>query len=309
MIEAAWRGAGAPHTATFIAGDPDEYRAANDVFIPEVPVGLGDDGDVIGNPAVFGPSDPTCGAVDNPCEFNGTDPVNSGVQFSSLGSQPSFFAEVTAPAGEYSVICLLHPGMQAGLTVAADDETIPSPADVAATAAQQVQRAKTKHGPRADAEAQIVTATRVGGGITRYTMNAGGFFKQVSANEFPAAGIAMEKGDRLRVVGVPEIHTATFPADSIETVPFIITQCEVAGPDTPAASPADCAAPQDFQAALNPQAVAPTASNLLRNPERFVNSGLFVGDASYTFEAKKSGVYTMVCLVHGAGQATTVTVG
>jgi plastocyanin len=309
IVQAAWAGAGAPHTATFISGDADQFRVDNPLFIPEGPGGLGDDGDVIGNPAVFGPSDPTCGAADNPCVFDGSSVANSGFLFSSPGSQPSYFVEVTAPVGDYTVLCVVHVGMQAKLTVAPDDEIIPAPHQVADTAANQVKRAKRVHGPAADREAQEVTAVGIGGGHKRFTINAGGFVRQVTANVYPAAGIDMEKGDRLRVLAQPEIHTATFPADAIDSVPFITTVCEAVGADSPAGSPFDCASPDLFQVVVNPEAVTPTAKNLLNNPSRFVNSGLLVGDTSYAFEARRNGVYTMICLVHGSGQTTTVRVG
>jgi hypothetical protein len=40
-----------------------------------------------------------------------------------------------------------------------------------------------------------------------------------------------------------------------------------------------------------------------------VNSGLLVAPGSATFVAKATGVYTMVCLVHGPEMQTTITVG
>jgi hypothetical protein len=115
-------------------------------------------------------------------------------------------------------------------------------------------------------------------------------------------------GDELRVNGLEEIHTATFPLSAAATVPFTLTQCEVPGPDTPATSPADCASPSQFQVALNNQAVAPTPSNELRDPAAFVNGGLITTGQSATFLAAAPGTYSMVCLVHGPEMSTTITI-
>jgi hypothetical protein len=82
----------------------------------------------------------------------------------------------------------------------------------------------------------------------------------------------------------------------------------VIGPDTPANSPADCAAPTDFQAAFNPKALFPTKRNALARPTRFVNSGLLVDPFTGTLNALRPGVYTLVCLVHGPSMHTRITV-
>ena len=51
----------------------------------------------------------------SPCTFDGTGVVSSGLQFSTPGSEPHFWTNVTAPVGTYTFLCLLHPGMQASL--------------------------------------------------------------------------------------------------------------------------------------------------------------------------------------------------
>jgi hypothetical protein len=91
-------------------------------------------------------------------------------------------------------------------------------------------------------------------------------------------------------------------------VPFIKPQCEVPGPDIPASSPGDCADPSQFELALNNQAIFPTDSNELSDPDAFVNSGLLAEPGSHTFVAVNPGTYSMVCLVHGPSMSTTVTV-
>jgi len=321
-VDAAWGGsAGTPHTATLVPGanavawretnqgpggpqDPSQFPWA--LQVPDALIG-GDDNQVDVNPAVGGPTDPSCGSSGNPCTFDGTGVVNSGLQFSAPGTQPSFFAQVTAPLGTYSFVCLLHPGMQIPLHVVSGATSIPTPSQVATRTTNQVRHARTVDAEVADDLAQTVKRTPVGAN-TRITVWAGGFWNQVSADEFPDNPIRAHVGDRVRVLGNFEIHTATFPKSSAGTVPFITTQCEVAGPDTPASSPADCVAPTDFQIAFNSKALLPTAKDTLTSPSAFVNSGLVTWGTTHTFIAKRPGTYRFVCLVHGPSMSGTIRV-
>jgi plastocyanin len=320
-VNSAWAGEGTPHTATLVpSANASAWRATNQgpggpqdpsqfpwaLQVPDVLVG-GDDNQVDINPAVGGPTDPSCGSSGNPCAFDGSGVVNSGLQFSSPGSQPHFFAHVTAPPGNYSFVCLLHPGMQIPLHVVAGGTSIPAPEEVAVKAKHQAQHARRVDAGIADDLAQTVKRTPVGPN-TRITIWAGGFWNQVSADEFPDDPIRAHVGDRVRVLGNFEIHTATFPRSSAATVPFITPQCEVTGPDTPASSPADCAAPTDFQIAFNSTALLPTAKDTLTSPSAFVNSGLMAWGTSHSFIAKQPGTYRFVCLVHGPSMSGTIRV-
>jgi plastocyanin len=321
VVDAAWAGAGSPHTATIVPDananvwrdtnqgpggpqDPGQYPYALEV--PDQAVG-GDDQQIDLNPAVAAPSDPTCGTSGNPCAFNGGGVVSSGLQFAAPGAQPNFFVQVTAAPGTYSFLCLLHPGMQIALNVVSSGTQIPTPDAVAKKAATQVAHAKTVDATVADDLAQTVKRTPVGN-HERVTMWAGGFWKQVSADEFPDKTVRVHVGDHVRFLGNFEIHTATFPDTAAATVPFIMTQCEVPGPDTPATSPADCTSPTDFQIALNNQALFPTKKNDLSSPSAFRNSGLLAYGTDHAFVAEQPGLYHFVCLVHGPSMSGTIRV-
>lgn len=316
VIDAAWGGIDTPHTASFVnTTDPDQWRADNQCqgcpyapFVPDSAVG-GDDNELVFNPAVAVPSSFGCGDPGTPCVFDGTAVTNSGVNFPNPASQPSFFVRVGAPVGQYTILCLLHEGMQIPLRVEAPAVPIPSPAEVTARGQHEAQKAANTDGHVADAEAQQVQSQGIGGGRVLWTINAGGFSNNVTANEYVESGLQVRVGDRIEVDGNNEIHTATFPAEAINRVPFTISQCEVPGPDTPANSPADCQDPQQFQVALNNDAILPSDSNRLVRPNRFVNSGLLPAEGtSYTFVAKAAGTYSLICLVHGPEMSTTVTV-
>jgi plastocyanin len=323
VIEAAWGGGGGPHTATLVpSADPNAWREANQgppgpqdpsiypyaLMVPDTAVGGDDAAEILLNPSVAGPSDPTCGTATTPCGFDGTQVVSSGFQEANPASQPSLFVQVNAPVGTYTFLCLLHPGMQETVNVVASGTQIPSPADVASRITHQVKHATNVDAENADAQAQHVNKTHLSQGHFRYTVHAGGFSNNVSANEYVDNGLKVHVGDQIHVLGNYEIHTATVPKTSVKTVPFVMPVCEVTGPDTPAGSPADCTSPDKFQLVFNPTALAPTNSNKLSNPTKFVNSGLFAYGTSYTFDAAKAGVYRLVCLVHGPMMHLTISV-
>ncbi|HYT29660.1 MAG TPA: hypothetical protein VEN82_02710, partial [Actinomycetota bacterium] len=232
--------------------------------------------------------------------------TNGGISFPG---QPDFYTAVNAPPGHYSMLCLLHPGMEIRIDVKRSDQSVPPPSKVAAKAAAQVQQATTQDGPVADAQAQQVSTSSIGNGHVQWAINAGGFSNNVTADEYLNSGVTIHVGDQLQVVGTGEIHTATTPFHSVAHVPFVVTQCEVPGQDIPAQSPADCPDPSEFRIAFNSKALFPSRTHALTNPTRFVSSGLLPGPgASATFDARTPGTYRFVCLVHGPSMSTTITV-
>lgn len=315
-VDFAFAATDTPHTVTLTPeADPEAWRTANQgpggnyaVEASDADFG-GDDQSTILNPTVAAPSDPICGTSANPCAFDGTGVVNSGILFPNPAQQPSFSVTVTAPVGSYSFLCLLHPGMEDVLNVVADSTTVPSPDQVSMMAAKQLKKATNTDAEAADAIAQTVKVAHVSTG-TIVKINAGGFVNNVTANEFPDRPVKVQVGDRIKFVGMPEIHTATFPKSAAKdpTYTFIQGFCEQTGADEPAQSPADCTDPTTFESVLNPLALAPTKKLGLANPTAFRNSGLLVSGVNVTFVAKKPGVYTFVCLVHGPEMSSKIKV-
>jgi hypothetical protein len=222
VILSQWAGTGAPHTATFVpAADAETWRQQHQgpggdysFIVPDSAVG-GDDPELVLNPAVVAPSSFSCGGPENPCAFDGSSVVNSGFQFSDPSNQPAFAVQVTAPVGSYSMLCLVHPGMEIPVRVVSHGTVIPSPAAVTARANDEVEHAIDVDGPTADAQAQQVLTTDLGGGHTRWTITAGGFSNQVSADEFVDSGLTIRVGDQLTITGKEEIHTATTPLEAV----------------------------------------------------------------------------------------------
>jgi len=313
VVDFAFSATDTPHTVTLTGdADPAAWRATNqdpggpyELFAPDSDFG-GDDQSLVLNPAVGAPSDPTCGTSANPCTFDSTKVVNSGIQFPN-NPQPSFFVAVTAPVGGYSFLCLLHPGMEVKLNVADAATTIPTPQQVSNSAAQQLKKATKIDGSAADEMAQTVTKTNPSSGPL-VKINAGGFANNVSANEYPDKAVKVHVGDRVRFMGMPEIHTATFPKSAIgdPKYAFLQTFCEQVGADVPAQSPADCSDPTKFETVVNPLAAGPTKNMKLGDPSAFRNSGLLVPGTNGTFLAKKPGTYTFICLVHGPEMSSKI---
>ncbi len=315
VVNFAWNGTDTPHTATVVpSADAEAWRAANqgpggpyEFVILDTAAG-GDDGDVILNPAAVNPGDPTCGSPGTPCSFNGSGVTNSGFQFSDPNAEPSFSVKMNAPVGTYSFLCLVHEGMEIPVKVVGASIHIPSPANVDGRAANELAASIATDGPVADAQAQNVGRVPRPDGSTRWVLSAGGFANQLTANEYPDGTTKVHVGDHVRFNGNLEIHTATFPAGAFETVPFVQPVCEVAGADTPAGSPADCADPSEFQLNLNPKVLAPTVKHDLSSNTAFRSSGLLVPGGSRTFTAKVPGLYTFICLVHGPEMESTIRV-
>ncbi|MFI5054176.1 MAG: hypothetical protein ACHQDE_07425 [Acidimicrobiia bacterium] len=305
-----------PHTATLTpAADPEAWRTTNQapsgpytLEVPDSQLG-GDDNSIVLNPSVAAPSDPTCGTSANPCAFDASKVVSSGVQFPNPSAQPSFFVAVNAPVGTYSFLCLLHPGMEVSLKVAADSTSVPTPQQVSKAGAKQVKQLTKVDGAKADEIAQTVTTRHTATG-TVVKINAGGFSNNVSANEYPDNPVVVHAGTKIRFIGMPELHTATFPKAAAKDPNYAFLQsfCEQAGADTPAQSPADCSDPTKFETVFNPLAVVPTASANLVKPKTFVNAGLLVPGTNGLIIAKKPGTYTFVCLVHGPEMSSTIKV-
>jgi len=316
VIDFAFSSNDTPHTATLTpSSDPEAWRSTNQGpngayadIVPDTATG-GDDQSLVLNPKVASPSDPTCGTSSNPCSFDGTKVVNSGVLFPNPASQPSFFATVNAPVGSYSFLCLLHPGMEVNLNVVDSGATVPTPQQVANTAAQQLRQATKVDGTAADAQAQTITWKHpAGGDIVR--INAGGFSNNVTANEYPDKPVKVSVGVRVKFIGMDEIHTATFPKSAFTDPKYSFFQffCEQTGADLPAKAPTDCSDPTKFEVVINPLALNPTKNNKLADPSAFRNSGLLSTGTNSEFLAKKPGTYTVVCLVHGPEMTTKIKV-
>lgn len=315
---------GAPHSVTLVpTTDAHQWRADNQgaggmwaPFVPDTAVG-GDDDQLDFNPLAATPTfaiagKAPCGTTDAPCTFDGSGIVNSGALFGNPAAPPTFTVQIApnTPPGQYTVLCLLHPGMEMTLTVLPVNSTVQSPAQATDRGQAELQHALTVDAPAAERIVQQVHRSRIKHGHVRVSIHAGAVVNGASVAEFRDRRVVVHKGDRIRVLGSPEIHNLAFPVRKVIDWPFIVTQCEAPGADVPAASPADCDSPQQFQAAFNPKVVSATASRGLRKGQ-VVTSGVLtspnVADGMvvpfrerHTFIARERGRYHGMCNVHGA---------
>lgn len=115
------------HTATLMPANVDgDLWAAQNAGGIDKPFSLAssdpdDSAYKFNNQSIF-PSDPTCGASDNPCSYDGSAVVNSGAFVDS----PRFSVTIDGSPGDViHVICLIHPSMRMRIDVVAggDPET------------------------------------------------------------------------------------------------------------------------------------------------------------------------------------------
>jgi alpha-tubulin suppressor-like RCC1 family protein/plastocyanin len=91
------------------------------------------------NPAVFNPSDPTCGSAATPCVYDTQRLVNSGALANETSAQWFVQVEANTASGPVALTyyCLLHPAQVGTLTVVPDGTAASSQKDLDAVAATQ----------------------------------------------------------------------------------------------------------------------------------------------------------------------------
>ena len=266
------------HTASLIPVGQDAlaFRAANtgglgkpfSLFIPDpddtTAEGAASDKPAVkANPAAAFPSvggtPATCGAVDDPCLYDGTKVVNSGLP---LAPPPNTFsATIDANPGEsFWVICFVHTHMFLRVNVVADATTATTQAQVdaakAAAIATDLEWAQSTDAQNINKQSSHRTAS----GQKVYDVYAGQESHFASLNGFYPRRTAIPKGSTVRFHWsdlVYEDHTVTMPAPSAFSLfdEFFTPMCDPdgdagAGPDTadqsqPPAPP--CGNPSQFE--------------------------------------------------------------
>jgi alpha-tubulin suppressor-like RCC1 family protein len=224
------------------------------------------------DPAVFNPSDPSCGLSEaNPCVYTGANFVHSGMQFDP-GFE--FFVKINVPitAGPVTLDLadLTHPNQIGIITVVQDsDNSVWTAQQVANKAAAQYQ-ADTAAALAAEAAATATTVTNPDGTHTlKMWAGPGTFFTEVSENlPLNSAGkpsVTIHRGDVVtwQTTVIQDVHTVTFPAgDAGEAIDPLQHRCETSNPPTavvPDATgdfisenrvPSDCVSSADYETHL-----------------------------------------------------------
>jgi plastocyanin len=272
---------------------------------------------------------PGCGSLANPCAFDGTAVLNSGV--SLAGPSEPLAVKVTAAPGAYEFHCRIHALMTGTLNVVAPGSTGTTTVDTAAAATSAQLAAEVPAAFAVEAAGSKAAVHRNPNGTRTWTLRLGASTPdgRVALLEFLPRKLHIRRGDTVvfRPTDRNEPHTVTFPTDMhTDLVPL----CEgTGGTDTPAAPIVNPpTSPLDFACSGHPpdeiEFDGGNGVHTLTSPKTVSDSGLvayrtipqaygITGAALPSWwvrvaPAAKTGVYTYVCQIHDGMEATlTVT--
>lgn len=210
------------HTATMLPAntDADTWVAANAVG-PGKPYSLitadpdeGPNGAKFNNNAIL-PSSLDCGDATDPCLYNGTQVVNSGIVDANdvNGQEYKFSAQVNSAVGSTTwVLCLIHLGMRLQISVVESTVTATTQAEIDTYVGQ-----KSNHDARAASRLHrsllaTTSSTPTGGVVQAFAGYDGPHF---ALDFFYPPRIELKKGQRVQWHFDQlafEDHTVTFPA-------------------------------------------------------------------------------------------------
>jgi len=294
------------HTATVLQdgeSPPDAWNN-NPLFIPDDDDG---DGQLQANPAVFAPSDPSCGNTDaNACAYDGTTDLNSGANGND--GEAGYFVRFNVGAGTtVNYVCLIHPGMAATVDVV-DAGTTASTQDELDAAAETQFNEDTTGALAAETAASATSTTTNSDGTKTVTMTAGTAAPHVEVLEFLPMNVQVNAGDTVKYATKgTDPHTVTFPMGTDEGEPLELV-CE-GDPDfepDPGQNP-PCGDPSLIEQHVD---LAPGGATVSATPTTFGTSGIIgvpgtPSDYSYTFP--NAGTFDYMCHLHENGMLGSIT--
>jgi plastocyanin len=224
------------------------------------------------------PEDPAAQAPAGGSSFNGTAFTSSGIKFPAPGQDT--YALTFPTAGTYAFHCLIHPGMDGTVTVAAAGTAYPQDQAAITAANQTAEAADIATGHALEASFSPTTTTNDDGSTT-YHLAAGVGSGGVSILRFISSTLDVQVGDSVEWTNGDtngEPHSVSF------------------GPE-----------PQD------PSAMAPSGGSTYAG-SGWVSSGLYVGPPipaphSYSLKFTKAGTYKYICVLHDVvGMTGSITV-
>jgi plastocyanin len=323
------------HTATLLPAntDADTWVAANasgpgkpySLFVPDPDEGTS--GLKFNNTAVL-PSQLDCGSATDPCPYDGTGVVNSGIVDASdvNANQYAFSVQINSAVGStISGLCLIHLGMRVQITVVASSETATTQAEIDAFAA-----AKSNHDARAAHklhETLLVQTAHQGGDVVDAFAGYDG--PHFALDHMYPKKIYLQKGqqvtwhfDQLNF----EDHTVTFPAKKAFKIAgnSFVPVCDPDG-DTGTApdDPADMSATMlvdvcpggisQIELDFDSRFIPPAGDGVVTSTRDFESSGVEGANAGASdpftlrFTAKTvTKPYTFICMIHPFMHGTVV---
>ena len=209
--------------------------------------------------------------------YDGTAFVNSGL----LEGKGKTFSLTFTKAGNYGYVCLLHPGMAAGVVVQGAGSAYPMTQEQVSAQGNAELYAKLGQANQQLQGAQPTSKANPNG-TTSYTVVNGTGGNQTSVLRFLPVELTVKSGDTVTWLGDDphEVHTVTFYDPAGKVPDFIVPQPQPSGP---------------------PRLVIPHAApegDTEVDSNELYNSGILGPGQSYTFSFPKPGVYTYVCVVH-----------
>jgi plastocyanin len=248
------------HTVTFLSGGPP----------PPEPIPSGEGNSLMLNPQNAFP-------VGGP-NYDGTGFVGSGI----LDHKGATFSLTFTKAGQYSYVCMLHPGMAAQVSVQAAGSAYPQTQAQVSAQANAEFYAKLGHANSLLAASQLTSKANANGTST-YTVINGVGGDQGSVLRFLPVDVHIKTGDSVAfpVQDPHEIHTVTFYDPAGAVPPFLAPLPQANGPPK----------------LIIPHAM-PAGGTQVSDPKGFYNSGILAPNQSATFTFTQPGTYTYVCVIH-----------
>jgi plastocyanin len=313
------------HTATLLPAnvDADQWVADNALgfgkpysfVVPDPDEGAGG---VKANNAVALPPASGCGDATDPCAYDGTQVVNSGLfPRDFTARQFTFSVTINANAGsKISVLCLIHLAMRLDIAVVADTETATTQHEIDAFAGQKVVR-DARQASKAHLNLLATVKSSGHGTLDAFVGYDGDHF---ALDAMYPRKLELKKGQRVTWHFDQlafEDHTVTFPQKrgvkiaNSSLIPF----CDPDGdpgtmPDEPANPDATtlaeaCPSIDQIEFDISPNFGPPAGDGVATSTKDFESSGLEGANAGlsdpYTLKFAKrttEGPYTFVCMIH-----------
>ncbi|MGZ5306286.1 MAG: hypothetical protein ACXWEG_06095 [Actinomycetota bacterium] len=300
-VDANAFGLGKPYS--FIVPDPDEGATAVKV-----------------NSAAIIPSPLDCGAPTDPCPYDGSGVVNSGIfDASDIQAQTfSFSTRIDAnPGAQFTFLCLVHLGMRQSVSVVADTETTTTQAEIDTYRDKKVVVDARQAGKL---HASLLQGTPSSGGVVdAYAGYDGPHFSLLA---FYPRRIELTKGQTVRWhfdALLFEDHTVTFPSKKALKIAnnSFIPVCDPDGdtgtmpdePSDPTATTIDDVCPggvTQIEFAVDPRFGGPGGDGVATGVKDFESSGIRGSNLGLSdpFEVRfakrtqKHAPFTFICLIH-----------
>jgi plastocyanin len=271
------------------------------------------------NNAVALPPASGCGVATNPCSYDGSQIVNSGLFPQNPNSNEfDFSVTINADAGKtFTVLCLVHLAMRLDITVVADTETTTTQEGIDAFATQKYAR-DARRASRLHQELLATVRSSGRGVLDAFVGYDGAHF---ALDTMYPKRLDLHKGQRVRWHFdqlIFEDHTVTFPQKKGQRIAnnSFVPVCD---PDGDAGAMPDETANLDatdvndvcpggvsqIELDIDPRSGPPAGDGVVTSTRDFESSGVAGANAGvtapYTLKFARrttSGPYTFVCIIH-----------